>query len=255
MKYLRFLTPDNEIRFGHIDPENEQRIIELDGDFLDGAQPTDGEYVLSDIKILPPTVPSKIIAVGLNYYDHIKEFGDRPVPENPTLFNKFPHTVIGMNDGIENHPISERIDFEGEMAIVISKHCKDVKAEQADEYIFGVTCLNDVTARDIQRADGQWLRGKNLETFCPMGPFVATGLDYGNLHIQSRLNGKIMQDSTTALMMHSAQKLVEFISQAFPLEKGDIISTGTPKGVGPMVRGDVIEIELEGVGTLVNIMK
>ncbi len=255
MRYLRFLTPEGETAYGRLDGGEPERVIRLSGDFLDGAEDLDETYSLEQIKILPPTTPSKIIAVGLNYYDHIKEFGDRPVPDNPTLFNKMPHTVIGMNDAIISHPFSERIDFEGEMALVISKHCKDVSAEDADEYIFGITCLNDVTARDLQRADGQWTRGKNLETFCPMGPYVATGLDCGNLHIQSRLNGRIMQDSTTALMMHSAQKLVEFISQAFPLEKGDIISTGTPKGVGPMVRGDVIEIELEGVGTLVNIMK
>ena len=228
MKYLRFLSPENEIKYGRLDPENESRVIVLDKDFLDGGADTEEEYEITKIKILAPTVPSKIIAVGLNYYDHIKEFGDRPVPENPTLFNKFPHTVIANNDGIICHPISERIDFEGEMAIVISKHCKDVKAEDANDYIFGVTCLNDVTARDIQRADGQGLRGKNLETFCPMGPFVATGLDYGNLHIQSRLNGKVMQDSTTALMMNSAQKLVEFISQAFPLEKA-ILSRPVPR--------------------------
>ena len=255
MRYLRFLTPGGDTAFGRLDESDPGKVIRLLGDFLDGAGDSGETFSLPEIKILPPTVPSKIIAVGLNYYDHIKEFGDRPVPDNPTLFNKMPHTVIGMNDAIISHPFSERIDFEGEMALVISKHCKNVSADEADGYIFGVTCLNDVTARDLQRADGQWTRGKNLETFCPVGPFVATGLDIGNLHIQSRLNGKTMQDSTTALMMHSAQKLVEFISQAFPLEKGDIISTGTPKGVGPMVRGDVIEIELEGVGTLVNIMK
>lgn len=255
MRYLRFCTKQGNVFFGRLDEENPKKIIVLSGDFLDGAEDTDMTVSLADVRVLAPVTPSKIIAVGLNYYDHIKEFGDRPVPENPTLFNKMPHTVIGHCDAIISHPFSSRIDFEGEMALVISKHCKDVKAEDAGGYIFGVTCLNDVTARDLQRADGQWTRGKNLETFCPIGPYVATGLDMGNLHIQSRLNGRIMQDSSTSLMMHGAEKLVEFISQSFPLEKGDIISTGTPKGVGPMVRGDIVEIELEGVGTLANIMK
>jgi 2-keto-4-pentenoate hydratase/2-oxohepta-3-ene-1,7-dioic acid hydratase in catechol pathway len=255
MRYLRGLTDQNEVIFCRLDENEPGKAVVLAGDFLDGAPETDRTLLLRDIRILPPVVPSKIIAVGLNYYDHIKEFGDRPVPENPTLFNKMPHTVIGHGDAIISHPFSSRIDFEGEMAIVISGHCKDVKAENAKDYIFGVTCLNDVTARDLQRADGQWTRGKNLETFCPIGPCVATGLDIGNLHIQTRLNGKIMQDSTTSLMMNGAERLIEFISQSFPLEKGDVISTGTPKGVGPMVRGDVVEVELEGVGTLANIMK
>ena len=249
-RFLRFF--DGEERFGELCGD---QIRLLNKDFLDGYEPTDTFYELSKVRILPPVKPSKIIAVGLNYYDHIKEFGDRDVPPNPTLFCKFPHTVIGQNDAIENHPFTQRTDYEGEMAIIIGKNCKDVKAENAHEYIFGCTCLNDVTARDLQRADGQWTRGKNLETFCPMGPYVATGLDYDNLKITSRLNGVTKQDSTTALMMHSVGKLVEFISQAFPLEKGDVISTGTPNGVGPMERGDVIEIELEGVGILRNIMK
>lgn len=255
MRYLRFCTDRDETFFGRLDEEDPKKIIVLSGDFLDGAGDTGLTVSIKNVRILPPVKPSKIIAVGLNYYDHIKEFGDRPVPENPTLFSKMPHTVIGHTDAIISHPFSSRIDFEGELAIVISKHCKDVKAENAAEYIFGVTCLNDVTARDLQRADGQWTRGKNLETFCPIGPYVATGLDINNLHIQSRLNGKIMQDSSTSLMINSPARLIEFISQSFPLEKGDIISTGTPKGVGPMVRGDIVEIEIEGVGTLANIMK
>ena len=255
MKYIRFADVNNKTMFGRICEDNPRKVIVLSGDFLDCAAETDITVSMDDIRVLPPVTPSKIIAVGINYYDHIKEFGDRPVPENPTLFCKMPHTVVGHADAIISHPFSSRIDFEGELALVISKRCKDVKEEDADGYIFGVTCLNDVTARDLQRADGQWTRGKNLETFCPIGPCVATGLNVNSLRIQSRLNGKLMQDSSTSLMIHSPQKLVEYISRYFPLEKGDVISTGTPKGVGPMVRGDIVEIEIEGVGTLANIMK
>jgi len=252
MKFLRFRNQYGEECCGRIADNGIHRIY---CNFYDKYIDSEIIYQEKDITYLPPVKPTKIIAVGLNYYDHIKEFGNRDVPENPTLFTKFPHTVIAHTDAIQSHPASQRIDFEGELGLVIGKPCKNVTESEAPDYIFGATIVNDVTARDLQRADGQWTRGKNLETFCPMGPYVVTGLDLENLHIQSRLNGKIMQDSSTALMMNKPAKLVSFISQFIPLEQGDVISTGTPNGVGPMVRGDIIEIEIEGIGTLINIMK
>ena len=206
-------------------------------------------------RFLPPTVPDKIIAVGLNYYDHIKEFGDRPVPTYPTLFMKMPQNMIGLNDAIIKHKGTNDVHYEGEMALLISKDCANVKEEDALDYIFGCTCLNDVTARDLQRADGQWIRGKNLPTFCPVGPCIVTGLDYGNLKIQTRINGKTVQNGTTADMIFPPAKLISMISEFIPLKKGDLITTGTPVGVGSLQRGDVIEIELENVGILRNIFK
>lgn len=251
MKYVRFLF-NQEICYGALKDES---IFFLKTNFLEGTEETGDFVLLKDVRLFPPTQPSKIIAVGLNYYNHIKEFGDRDVPKYPTLFVKMVHTVIGQHDAIIYPIQSNRVDFEAEMALVISKQCKNVTLEQAGNYIFGITCLNDVTARDLQKIDGQWMRGKNFETFCPIGPCIATELDWNNLNIFSRLNGKTMQQGNTKDMIFKAEMLVSLISEVFPLEKGDIITTGTPEGVGPMQIGDIIEIELEGVGILRNIIK
>ncbi|NMA95866.1 MAG: fumarylacetoacetate hydrolase family protein [Clostridiales bacterium] len=199
--------------------------------------------------------PTKIVAVGLNYMDHIKEFGDRDVPKTPTLFIKLPHTIIGPEDTIFLPKESNRVDYEAEMAVVIKKFCSRVKKEDAKDYILGVTCLNDVTARDIQRGDGQWTRGKNFETFCPIGPHIVTDLAYNNLDIELKLNGEIKQSSNTKNLIWNVEELIEFISNVIPLRPGDMITTGTPSGVEPLKDGDIVEITLEGVGTLKNYVK
>jgi 2-keto-4-pentenoate hydratase/2-oxohepta-3-ene-1,7-dioic acid hydratase in catechol pathway len=251
MKFVRFLY-NEKLCYGKL---KDNFIFFLNNNFLDESKET-GEFVLlKDVKLLSPVAPSKIIAVGLNYFNHIKEFGNRDVPTFPTLFAKMIHTVIGQHDAIIYPGQSKRVDFEAEMALVISKQCKNVTVEEAGEYIFGVTCLNDVTARDLQKIDGQWMRAKNYETFCPIGPCIATDLDYNNLNITSKLNGVTMQHGNTINMIFKAETLVSLVSGVFPLEKGDIITTGTPEGVAPMQIGDIIEIELEGVGTLRNILK
>jgi 2-keto-4-pentenoate hydratase/2-oxohepta-3-ene-1,7-dioic acid hydratase in catechol pathway len=251
MKFVRFLY-NEKVCFGKLE---DSTIYFINNNFLDEIKETGESVPLKNVKLLPPVAPSKIIAVGLNYYNHIKEFGDRAVPSFPTLFAKLTHTVIGQHDAIIYPEQSKRVDYEAEMALIISKHCKNVTVEEAGEYIFGVTCLNDVTARDLQKTDGQWMRAKNFETFCPIGPCVATGLDYNNLGISSKLNGITMQQGNTGNMIFKAETLVSLVSGVFPLEKGDMITTGTPEGVGPMQIGDIIEIELEGVGILRNIIK
>lgn len=248
MKFLRFQA-DEKIRFGILAGEE---IQEISGSYLEEWSLTGARFDSKSVKLLPPCTPSKVVAVGLNYLDHIKEFGRRETPQSPVLFVKLPHTIIGQGDAIIRPEGATRVDFEAELAVVIKEDCKNVTPEEAKNFIFGVTCLNDVTERDIQKLDGQWMRAKNFETFCPIGPYVADGLDYNHLGIESYLNGTKMQSSNTEHFIWKVEELVSFISKVFPLSKGDMITTGTPSGVGPMVSGDVIEIVIEGIGTLTN---
>ena len=238
------------LRFEH-SGEEKMGILE------DGIIKDDFGYIYDEheVELLPPCTPSKVVAVGLNYMDHIKEFGDREVPKVPTLFIKLPHTIIGPEEAIILPKESKRVDYEAEMAVVIKEYCSKVKKEDVADYILGVTCLNDVTARDIQRGDGQWTRGKNFETFCPIGPYIATDLDYNNLDIELKLNGEVRQSSNTKNLIWSVEELVSFISQVIPLYPGDVVTTGTTGGVGPMEAGDLVEITLEGVGVLKNYVK
>ncbi len=203
-------------------------------------------------KLLAPVLPGKIIAVGLNYRDHAQEMG-LALPQNPILFMKPSTSVIGPDDKISYPAQSGRVDYEAELGVVISRKCRNVKAGRARDFIFGYTCLNDVTARDLQAADGQWTRAKSFDTFAPIGPWIVTDIeDPHNLAISSRLNGELKQSSSTSNLIFSVFDLVEFISSVMTLEKGDLIATGTPSGIGPMNRGDEIRIEIEGIGTLTN---
>lgn len=251
MKFLRF-EKDFVEGFGIL----QDNIIKvLKGDFLREVAFSGNEYTMSEVRLLAPVKPGKVIAVGLNYMDHIKEFGDRPIPKNPTLFVKLPNTVIGPGEDILLPTGYERVDFEAELAVVISDYCFKVSADEAHEFILGATCLNDVTERVVQKADGQWIRGKNFPTFCPIGPYIVTDIDLNNLNIKGVLNGEILQDSNTSHFMWNPYELVSFISQSIPLEPGDVVTTGTPSGVGPMSPGDTISIEIENIGTLTNPVK
>lgn len=248
MIYLRF-EADNEARFGVLEGE---AVREVKGFWEDGLDFTGKAFPLREVRLLAPCEPSKIVAVGLNYMDHIKEFGDREVPVNPTVFIKLPHTVIGQGETIVLPRCSERVDYEAELAVVIKKECRGVAPENVEGYLLGATCLNDVTARDLQKLDGQWTRAKNFETFCPMGPWIVDGLDYRSLDISGRLNGEARQSSNTRFLLFDVGKLVSFISEIMPLYPGDVVSTGTPFGVGPMKDGDVVEVEIGGIGVLSN---
>lgn len=221
----------------------------------DGSIPNNQISKLAKLDLVTPVNPEKIIAVGLNYLDHIKEFGNRPIPKNPTLFIKFPHTVIGPGDNIILPKGYERVDYEAELAIVISSDCYQVSVENASDVILGATCLNDVTERIVQKNDGQWTRGKNFPTFCPIGPYIVSGIDYNNLEIKSILNGKVKQHSNTNQFIWNVYELISFITQSIPLKKGDVITTGTPSGVSPMKDGDTIVVEIQGIGQLVNKVK
>jgi 2-keto-4-pentenoate hydratase/2-oxohepta-3-ene-1,7-dioic acid hydratase in catechol pathway len=213
-----------------------------------------GRYNLNEVKLLPPLLPSKIVCVGLNYIDHAREL-NMELPDEPVIFIKPSTGVIGHLDPIIYPSSSKQVDYEVEIAVVISKKAHQVKKEDVDDYIGGYTILNDVTARDLQNKDVQWTRAKSFNTFCPIGPCIQTKLDPSNQKISLKLNGEIKQDSNTKNMIFSAQELVKFISDIMTLNPGDIISTGTPPGVGPMNIGDIVEAEVEEIGVLKNIIK
>ncbi len=208
------------------------------------------EYVLDSLRFLPPVRPSKIVCVGVNYRDHAEEFG-KDVPEEPVIFMKPESAVIGNEDTILLPPQSKRVDYEGELAIVIGRKCKNVSKDDAEDYIMGYTCFNDVTARDLQLKDGQWTRAKSFDTFAPIGPYIVP-LNPLNLRIRTYLNSEIVQSSNTSNMVFNPFELTEFISSIMTLRKGDVIATGTPSGVGALKKGDVVEVEIEGIGTLRN---
>ncbi len=208
---------------------------------------------LQAVRLLAPCEPSKIVAVGKNYHDHIREF-DSQIPENPILFIKPSTSVNDPESPIPLPPsgLSQRIDYEGELALVISRKASKVSAAEAKDYILGYTCLNDVTARDIQKKDNQWTRAKGFDGFAPTGPILTDEVDPANLTIRTRLNGHIVQESSTSRLIWPVGELVAFITAAITLLPGDVITTGTPSGVGPMQDGDVVEISVEGIGCLRN---
>ncbi|WP_424354701.1 fumarylacetoacetate hydrolase family protein [Methanobacterium sp. MBAC-LM] len=214
----------------------------------------DTNYKVEEVNVLPPVSPSKIVCVGLNYRDHAAEL-DMDLPEEPIIFIKPPTSVAGHLDNIIYPSSSRQVDYEGELGIVLSKEAKNVKSEDAADYISGYTVVNDVTARDLQRKDGQWTRAKSFDTFCPIGPCIETELDPMNQNISLKLNGEFKQKSNTKNMIFNVYELVEFISDIMTLKTGDVIATGTPPGVGPMNIGDAVEVAIEGIGILKNFIK
>ncbi len=204
-----------------------------------------------EIELLAPSKPSKIILAGLNYRDHAEELG-LAIPQEPVVFLKPPTSVIAHRENIIYPQGAGRLDYEGELALVIKKEAKNVPQDKVNDYILGYTCLNDVTARDLQKKDGQWTRSKSFDTFCPFGPYLETAINPSCLKIRSYLNGKRVQDSDTSKFIYPVDYLVSFISRIMTLLPGDVISTGTPAGTGPMQPNDKIEVEIEGIGNLIN---
>ncbi|SJN13303.1 Fumarylacetoacetate hydrolase family protein [Leucobacter sp. 7(1)] len=259
MKVARFQV-DGEISFGVLDAAEHGdgvEIVELAADPIVAGYDTTGRRLrLEQVRLLAPVIPrSKVVCVGKNYADHIAEMRDvtgGETPEEPLLFLKPNTSVIGPGDAIVRPAISDRVEHEGELALVIGAIAKDVPEDEALKYVFGFTCANDVSARDLQLKDGQWTRGKSFDTFCPLGPVIETDLDFSDAQIQTRVNGETRQDGRTSQLIHSLAKIVAHASQAFTLLPGDVILTGTPAGVGTMVSGDVVEVEIEGIGILRN---
>jgi len=247
MKYLRYIY-NNNIYYGILEGN---RVFELSGEPFDGPQKTGRDVPLSGVKLLSPCTPSKIICVGLNYRDHAEET-NTPLPMSPVVFLKPPSSVIGPLDDIVYPKMSGRVDYEAELAVVIKKKAKDIPVSDAMDYVLGFTCANDVTARDLQPSDGQWTIAKSFDTFLPLGPVITDEVDVSNLRIQSRLNGRVMQDSNTGNLVFKVDYLISFLSGIMTLCPGDVIITGTPAGIAPMKPGDVIEVEIENIGVLKN---
>lgn len=224
----------------------------LEGTFFENPVPTGDEIPLDDVRLLAPVLPSKVVCVGLNYREHAKEFGQE-IPAEPLLFLKPSTSVSGPGDPIPLHPASERQDYEGELAIVIGRLARRVASpEQAAAAILGYTCGNDVTLRDLQAKDEQWTRAKGFDQSNPIGPWIETSLDPADLGVETRLNGEAKQSGRTSDLAFGPVALVSYITQYMTLLPGDIVMTGTPSGVGPLQAGDKVEVDIEGIGVLVN---
>jgi len=213
---------------------------------------TGSRYPVSDVRLLAPVLPSKVVAIGRNYLEHARELGNEP-PAEPLIFLKPSTAVIGPGDAIVRPDrLSQRVDFEGELAIVFGRLCRDVPTSRAAEVIFGYTCANDVTARDLQASDGQWARAKGFDTFCPLGPWIETDLDATDVRLTTTVNDEVKQDSRTSLLIHGITTLVSYVTAVMTMLPGDVLLTGTPAGIGPLVDGDSVSVSIEGIGTLTN---
>lgn len=249
MKIVRF-SHEESIRYGIVD---EAELVVLEGDPLFAGFDTTGERIpLGEVSLLAPVIPrSKVVCVGKNYHDHAAEMGSE-APAEPLLFLKPNTSVIGPGDAIVRPPQSSRTDFEGELAVVIGRIAKNVPAASALDYVFGYTIANDVTARDLQKSDGQWTAAKGFDTFCPLGPAIETEFDPAVAAIETRVNGDVKQSAPLTDMIHSVPDIIAYASAVFTLLPGDVILTGTPAGIGPFGAGDVVEVEISGLGVLRN---
>jgi 2-keto-4-pentenoate hydratase/2-oxohepta-3-ene-1,7-dioic acid hydratase in catechol pathway len=258
MKYCRF-EYDGTPQFGWIETVSGQdqitSIFQFPGEIaaLESSLTKIPSVPVAAAALLAPVEPSKIICVGRNYREHAAELGNE-VPSEPLIFFKPPSAVIGPGETIVRPKISARVDHEGELGVVIGKHCRNLKAdEDVRPYILGYTCVNDATARDLQKKDGQWTRGKGFDTFCPVGPIVADTLDpWAGVDVETRVNGQVKQQGNTRDFIFSLDVVIRYIAQVMTLLPGDLIATGTPSGVGPLVDGDKVEITVAGVGSLQN---
>jgi 2-keto-4-pentenoate hydratase/2-oxohepta-3-ene-1,7-dioic acid hydratase in catechol pathway len=251
VRIARFTTGDDPV-FGLVDGAGE-KIAEITGDPLyTKIELTGATHEVADVRLLAPVIPrSKVIGIGRNYADHAKEMGGE-TPAEPMMF-LIPNTaVVGPGEPVVIPPQTSEVHYEGELAVVIGRMCKDVEPQDVAKVVFGYTCANDVTARDLQRGDGQWARAKGMDTFCPLGPWIETDLDTSDLALVTRRDGEVVQDGTTADMVHDVAVLVSHASKAFTLLPGDVILTGTPAGVGPVVAGQRVEVEIDGIGVLSN---
>jgi 2-keto-4-pentenoate hydratase/2-oxohepta-3-ene-1,7-dioic acid hydratase in catechol pathway len=266
MRIARFAV-DGEVRYGIVDSPGAGgtanghgveglAVAELAGHPFgpspDDLKLTGARYQVADVRLLAPVLPSKVVAIGKNYAEHARETGSEP-PAEPLIFLKPSTAVIGPGDPIVRPVhLSQRVDFEGELAVVFGRLCRDVPPARVPEVIFGYTCANDVTARDLQASDGQWARAKGFDTFCPLGPWIETGLDPADVELTTTVNGEVKQQSSTALLIHDIVKLVCYVSAVMTMLPGDVLLTGTPAGIGPLVAGDAVSVHVAGLGTLTN---
>jgi 2-keto-4-pentenoate hydratase/2-oxohepta-3-ene-1,7-dioic acid hydratase in catechol pathway len=227
-------------------------VWEISGELWGPRERIGPSRLLESVKLLPPAVPSKIVCVGKNYVDHAAEMGGPP-PREPILFLKPPSSITAPEDPVILPAISRRVDYEGELAVVMGRRCRHLRPnEDVHSYILGYTCFNDVTARDLQKLDGQWTRGKSFDTFCPFGPVLETNAPSADVKVETFVNGVKKQSARLAEMIFSVDVIIRFIAQVMTLEPGDLIATGTPAGIGRVVAGDVMEVSITGIGTLRN---
>jgi 2-keto-4-pentenoate hydratase/2-oxohepta-3-ene-1,7-dioic acid hydratase in catechol pathway len=251
MRFIRFQRGNDEPRFGWV---FEDRVGLIEGSPLSGYRRKEADTPIGLVQLLPPVLPGKIICIGRNYAEHAKE-QNVEVPESPLLFLKPPSAVIGPDQTILLPPQSQRVEHEGELAVVIGKSGRWIQVQDAMGYVLGYTAACDVTARDLQRRDGQWTRGKGFDTFCPLGPWIETELDPSDTLLMCRVNGAMRQMASTREMVFTIPQLIAYISSVMTLNPGDVILTGTPAGIGPLMDGDTVEVEVEGIGVLRNTVK
>jgi len=255
VRIARFAKGDG-VAYGVVEGEAAQTIAELYGHPFgidpSGVRLTGQRYPMAEVRLLAPVLPSKVVAVGKNYAEHVREMGSE-VPAEPVLFLKPSTSVTGPNDRIA-YPVklTDRVDYEGELAVIIGRLCRDVPKERAYDVIFGYTCANDVTARDLQLKDGQWTRAKGFDTFCPLGPWMETATDPSDLGITTTVNGEVRQHARTRELLWDVPSLIEYVSAVMTLLPGDVLLTGTPEGVGPLTDGDEVSVTVESIGTLTN---
>lgn len=253
VKFARFLV-NGEAHEGLVEGKEVWEILSSGGRDFGRARKTSRHFLIEKVKLLAPCVPTKIVAIGLNYADHAREMKIK-VPPVPILFLKPPSSVVGPEETILYPRMSHRVDYEAELACVIKKRARDVDSAHARDFILGYTCFNDVTARDLQQSDGQWTRSKSFDTFSPIGPWIVDDVKPDNLSIELYHNGVRKQASNTGNLIFKVEELVSFISRIMTLEPGDIITTGTPWGIGPLSVGDRVEVRIEGIGYLRNYVR
>ena len=262
MRIARYVSGD-EVRYGVVTgdgdlaagPAGGLTVAEIAGHPFgvgEDVRLTGSTFAVADVRLLAPVLPSKIVAIGRNYADHARETGHESAAE-PLFFLKPSTAVIGPGDAIVRPVVlSDRVDYEGELAVVIGRLCRHVPLRRAREVIFGYTCANDVTARDLQARDGQWTRAKGFDTFCPLGPWIETDLDPSDLELTTTVNGEAKQNARTSLLMHGISELISYVSAVMTLLPGDVLLTGTPAGIGPLQTGDDVSVAISGIGTLSN---
>jgi 2-keto-4-pentenoate hydratase/2-oxohepta-3-ene-1,7-dioic acid hydratase in catechol pathway len=227
-------------------------VNEFVGDLWGPREPTGRQWPLDSVIFLPPSTPSKVVCIGKNYADHAAEMGG-PAPPHPIIFLKPPSAIIAPEEPIILPRISQRVDYEGEIAVIVGRRCHLLgAADDVRPYILGYTCLNDVTARDLQKLDGQWTRGKSFDTFCPFGPILESNLNLADTRLETFVNGVRKQSASASEMIFSVDVIIRWIAQVMTLEPGDVIATGTPAGIGTLAAGDVVEVSVSGIGTLRN---
>jgi 2-keto-4-pentenoate hydratase/2-oxohepta-3-ene-1,7-dioic acid hydratase in catechol pathway len=248
MRFVRFQQKDESPRFGWL---HEDKIGEIEGDLFGAYKRLKAEIPLKDVRLLAPSAPSKIICVGRNYVEHAKELGNE-APKLPLIFFKPPSSVIASGGTILLPPQSAQVEHEAELVAVIGRRGRNVTAESARDFVLGYTIGNDVTARDLQKTDGQWTRAKGFDTFCPFGPWIDTDFDPSDALITCRVNGQMRQLASTRDMVFGIGVLIAYVSSVMTLEPGDLIFTGTPAGVSQLKAGDTVEVEIDGLGVLSN---